>query len=221
MKIKSTAVVTAAGMLVAVAFLAGCGPKHSGALTARTTPATPAAAPTTAATPTASPTPTVKDLTAGNCTMFTKDDAVSLIGAVNGTNKAIEIGTDGGTKIDVCSYLDLASLTTVKGVSYAVVRFDSDTTAFSEAQKVQTEMLSDANEHNWPVQSITATVPNAGQVLGGYGTKTEEGVTFTIAVVGTNVGPYLVVALGASTEGATNAENYALSVFTKLAAASS
>ena len=50
-------------------------------------------------------------------------------------------------------------------------------------------------------------------MLGGYGTKTEQGVSFTIAVVGTNVGPYLVVALGGSTVSADNAKKFALSVF--------
>ncbi len=37
--------------------------------------------------------------------------------------------------------------------------------------------------------------------------------------MGTNVGPYLVAALGASTESADNAKNFALNVFQALAAA--
>jgi Mn2+/Fe2+ NRAMP family transporter len=53
-------------------------------------------------------------------------------------------------------------------------------------------------------------------VLGGTGTKTEQGVTTTIAVVGTNVGPYLVAALGGSTVNTANAEKYAIAVFQAL-----
>src|SRR6185369_10556432 len=121
-----------------------------------------------------------------------RDQAVSLLGAVSGNNTALDINTGGGTKIDACSYLNIAGLQSIQGLSYAVVRFDSDATAFAAAQQVQTEMLGDAAEHDWPVQSLTTAVPGAGQVLGGYGTKTDEGVTYTIAVVGTNVGPYLV-----------------------------
>jgi hypothetical protein len=207
-------IATVAACVVAVSvFLAGCGSKTAnttgGPTSSATTPA--AAAPTT---------PTVKDQTPGNCTMYTKDSATKLIGPPNLTNKAIDINTDGGTAIDKCSYINLQG-TSVKGVSYAVVKFDSDTTAYSEAQKVQTEMLSDAGEHQWAVQNLTAPIPGAGPLLGGYGTKTEQGVTFTIAVVGTNVGPYLVVALGASTNDVAGAENYALSVFTALASAAS
>jgi hypothetical protein len=212
MRMRSIA--TIATCLVAVSvLLAGCGPKTAARSTGPTNgPATTAAAPTT---------PAVKDLTPGNCTLYTKDSASKLIGGVNFTNNALDINTDGGTAIDKCSYINLQGTSSIRGVSYAVVRFDSAATAFSEAQKVQTEMLSDANEHQWPVQGLTTPVPGAGQLLGGYGTKNDQGVTFTIAVVGTNVGPYLVAALGASTNDVSGAENYALSVFTALAAATS
>jgi hypothetical protein len=194
-------------------FLAGCGSKTANTTGGPTSSATTSAA----AAPT---TPTVKDLTPGNCTMYTKDSATKLIGGVNLTNNALDINTDGGTAIDKCSYINLQGMS-VKGVSYAVVKFDSGATAYSEAQKVQTEMLSDAGEHQWAVQNLTAPIPGAGPLLGGYGTKVDEGVTFTIAVVGTNVGPYLVVALGASTNDVAGAENYALTVFTALAGAAS
>jgi hypothetical protein len=107
----------------------------------------------------------------------------------------------------------------LQGVSYAVVRFDSVGTAFKEAQKVQTTMLGSAAEHSWSVQSLTTPAPGAGQVLGGYGTKTDDGLTYTIAVVGTNVGPYLVAALGASTESADNAKKLALTLFQALSSA--
>jgi hypothetical protein len=211
---KSIATV-AAGLVALSIALAGCGPDNKTTSDGPTNPAATVA-------PTAAPTtPTVKDLTPGNCTMYTKDSATQLIGPPNLTNNAIDINTDGGTAIDKCSYINLQGTQSVKGVSYAVVKFDSDTTAFTEAQKVQTEMLSDAGEHQWPVQTLTAPIPGAGQLLGGYGTKVDQGVTFTIAVVGTNVGPYLVVALGASTNDVAGAENYALSVFTSLAAAAS
>jgi hypothetical protein len=206
MRTRSLATIAAAALL-----LAGCGPT--------TTPT--ADGPTASENrPTASstPSPTVKDLTPGNCTIYPKASAVSLIGGVNMNNKAIDIGTDGGTKIDTCSYLDLKGSSDIQGVSYAVVRFDSGATAYTEATKVRTEMLGDANEHDWAVQSLTAPVPGAGPLLGGYGSKTDSGVTFTIAVVGTNVGPYLVVALGASSESADNAKNFALAVFQALAA---
>ena len=226
MRIRSTTVIRATGLVVALAVIAGCSANHAAA-TGQPTSAVAIGQPTSAATPaalptaTASPTSDVKNLAPGNCTMFAKADAVTLIGSVNGTNKALDIGTDGGTKIDVCSYLDLKGGTDIQGISYAVVRFDSDTTAFSEAQKVQTEMLSSASANNWPVQSLTTAVQGAGTVLGGYGTKTDEGVTFTIAVVGTNVGPYLVAALGASTESADNAKKFALTLFQALATATS
>jgi hypothetical protein len=36
-------------------------------------------------------------------------------------------------------------------------------------------MLDSASENNWPVQSLVSPVPGAGQVLGGYGTKDEDG----------------------------------------------
>jgi hypothetical protein len=110
MRIKSTTVITVTGLVVALAFIAGCSPKHAAAGRQPTSAATPAALPTA----TASPTPAVKDLAPGNCTTFAKADAVTLIGAVNGTNKAFDIGTDGGTKIDVCSYLDLEGPTDIQ-----------------------------------------------------------------------------------------------------------
>jgi hypothetical protein len=215
MSIRSKIVVTAVGIVVASAFLTGCGPKRA---------AKPAGQPTTAATlasPTAS-TPAsraVHDLTPGNCTIYTKADAVKLLGAVNINNKALDIKTDGGTKIDECSYLDLQGSQDLQGVSYAVVRYDSAATAFAEAKKVQTEMLGSAAGNNWSVQSLTTPAPGAGPVLGGYGTKTDQGIPATIAVVGTNVGPYLVVALGASTESADNAKKFALTLFQALSSA--
>ena len=104
-------------------------------------------------------------------------------------------------------------------MSYAVVRYDSAATAFAEAKKVQTTMLGSAADHKWSVQSLTTPVPGAGQMLGGYGTKNEDGITVTIAVVGTNVGPYLVAALGGSTESVSSAKTLALTVFTALASA--
>jgi hypothetical protein len=213
MRTRSISVATA-GIAVAVLLLAGCGP------TTPTVdgPTAPASKP--AAAPAPSPTATVKDLTAGNCTMYTKDSAAKLIGPVNLNNKALDINTGSGTKIDVCSYLSLQG-STLQGISYAVVRFDSAATAYAQAQSVRTEMLTDANEHDFQPQPLTAQVPGAGPLLGGYGTKTNDGVTYTIAVVGTNVGPYLVVALGASTLGADKAENFALTSFQALAAASS
>jgi hypothetical protein len=199
-------------VVAVTAFLAGCGPKNSTATQGPTggIPSAPVAAPA------AIPTPTVKDVTPGNCTLYTKADATKLVGPSN-PNPNLEIKTNGGQKIDVCSYLNLKSLQDIVGTSYAVVRYGDDTTAFNNAKAVQAEMLTDANEHQWAVQPITATVPNAGQLLGGYGTKVDQGISFTIAVVGTNVGPYLVVALGASTEGVAGAENYALTVFTQIA----
>jgi hypothetical protein len=212
MRMRSIATVAACVVTVSV-FLAGCSKTANttgGPTTGATTPA--AAAPTT---------PTVKDLTPGNCTMYTKDSATQLIGGVNFTNNALDINTGSGTAIDKCSYINLQGTQSIKGVSYAVVKFDSDATAFSAAQQVQTEMLGDANEHKWAVQQLTAPIPNAGPLLGGYGTKNDQGVTFTIAVVGTNVGPYLVVALGATSNDVAGAENDALAVFTALAAATS
>ena len=205
MRMKSMVVAAVA----VTALLAGCGPKNA---PTGGGPTTGGAAP---ATSTAAAAPAVKDLTPGNCTLYTKASATKLSGAVNDTNKLLDIGTDGGTKIDNCSYLNLRG-TTVEGVTYAVVRYDSAATAFAEAQKVQTEMLGDAAQHDWPVQTLTTPAPGAGQVLGGYGTKTEQGVPFTIAVVGTNVGPYLVAALGGSTVSADNAKKYALAVFQAL-----
>jgi len=211
---RLTGTVLVAGLAVASALLAGCGPKDAVASGQPTTGATPAAP----ATSSAAAAPAVKDVTPGNCTLYTKAQAVQLIGAVNDNNKSLDIGTDGGTKIDVCAYLYIAG-GTVQGVSYAVVRYDSAATAFAEAQKVQTEMLGSAAANNWPVQTLTTPVPGAGQLLGGYGTKNDGGFTATIAVVGTNVGPYLVAALGASTVGADNAKKFALTLFQALAVA--
>ena len=165
------------------------------------------------------PRPAVKDIPAGNCTVYPKASAVKLLGGVNNNNKALDIGTDGGTKIDLCSYLYLKGTQDLQGVSYAVVRYDSGATAFAEAQKVQTTMLGSAADNNWPVQSLTTPAPGAGPVLGGFGTKTDEDIPYTMAVVGTNVGPYLVVALGASTESADNAKSFALQLFQALSAA--
>jgi len=211
MTTRSLAVLVAAALL-----LAGCGPTTTPAASAPTGSGAP---PVTSTTP--APSPVVRDLTPGNCTMYPKSSAVSLLGGVNMNNKALDIGTDGGTKIDVCSYLDTKGLTDIQGISYAVVRFDSPATAYTEATKVQTEMLGDAAEHDWAVQSLTAPVPGAGPLLGGTGTKNDSGVTYTIAVVGTNVGPYLVAALGASTESPDNAKKFALAVFQALAAGAS
>jgi hypothetical protein len=205
----------AACVVAASALLVGCGPKDA---PASGQPATGAAA---AASPTPSPSPVqaVKDLTPGNCTLYTKDKAVGLLGGVNMNNKALDINTGAGTKIDVCSYLYLKGVSDLQGTTYGVAKFDSAASAFAAAQQLQTEMLGDAAEHNWPVQTLTTPAPGSGQVLGGYGTKTEQGVTFTIAVVGTNVGPYLVAALGASSESPDNAKKFALSVFSALSAA--
>jgi hypothetical protein len=225
MRMRPMATVAAACVVAASAFLAGCGPKSAPALGRPTTGPTLAATPSTSAPATSAPatsapaTPAVKDLNPGNCTIYAKADAVKLLGGVNLNNKALDIGTDGGTKIDLCSYLDLKGQTDLQGVSYAVVRYDSAATAFTEAKKVKATMLSSAAEHNWPVQSLTTPAPGAGQVLGGYGTKTEQGLTFTIAVVGTNVGPYLVAALGGSTESVANAKKFALTVFAALSSA--
>jgi hypothetical protein len=210
MRIRSMAVL--AVCVVASTVLTGCGPTDTPTGGGPTTG--PARAPAPPATSSAAALP-VKDLTPGNCTLYPKASAVALLGAVNNTNKALDIGTDGGVKIDTCSYLDLRG-TSVEGISYAVVRYDSAATAFAEAQKVQTEMLGDAADHSWPVQSLTTPAAGAGPVLGGTGTKTEQGVTFTIAVVGTNVGPYLVAALGGSTVGTARAESFALAVFQAL-----
>jgi hypothetical protein len=215
MRVRSMAM-AAACALAACALLAGCGPKAAPASGGG--PAT-GAAPAASPTPAVSPTPVVKDLTPGNCTIYTKADATTLLGGVNMNNKALDIGTDGGTKIDLCSYIDLKGPQDIEGVSYAVVRYDSPATAFAEAKKVQSTMLESATEHDWPVQGLTTPAPGAGQVLGGYGTKTDQGVTYTIAVVGTNVGSYLVVALGASSASPDNAKKFALTVFQALSSA--
>jgi hypothetical protein len=206
---KSTAVATVIGFTVVVLVAAGCGPKKTPQ--AQNTPST-----SSSSSPSGSPSPTVKDLQVGNCSMYTKEEAIKLLGGVNLNNNKLNINTDGGKTIDICSHLYLVGLQSLSGVTYAVVKYDSGATAFAEAQKVRTEMLSDAAEHDWPVQSLTTPVPGAGPLLGGYGTKNEQGLTYTIAVVGTNVGPYLVAALGASTDSAENAKRYALTVFTAL-----
>jgi hypothetical protein len=223
MNVTSKTLTTAVVAVVTAAFLAGCGPKNNTVKTANTVPVipatTPATTPPTAAGP--SPTATVKTLTAGNCTLYSKSDAVSLIGGVNFANPALTVNTAGGQKIDVCSYLDLNGAADIQGVSYAVVLYDSSTTAFAKAKQVQAEMLSDASEHSWAVQSLTTPVPGAGPLLGGTGTKTDHGITYTIAVVGTNVGSYLVVALGASTRSPAAAKNFALSLFQALSATAS
>lgn len=217
MRMRSMAIVAAAGVALASAFLAGCGPKGVAGPGRPTTAGTPV----TSSTPSAPATPAIKDLTAGNCTLYPKADAVKLLGAVNLNNKALDIGTDGGVKIDECSYIDLKNTQGLEGVSYAVVRYDSAATAFAKAQKVQAEMLGSAAQNNWPVQSLTTPAPGAGKVLGGYGSKTDLGITYTIAVVGTNVGPYLVAALGASTESTDNAKRFALTLFEALSSATS
>jgi hypothetical protein len=222
MRMRSMAIAAAAGVVVASAFLAGCGPKDAPPPGGPTTGATPTAAPGSP-TPSAPATRAVKDLSPGNCTIYPKADAVKLLGGVTMNNKALDIGTDGGTKIDECSYIDLKGRQDLQGVSYVVVRYDSAATAFAEAQKAQITMLGSAAGNNWPVQSLTTPVPGAGQVLGGYGSKTEPdlGITYTIAVVGTNVGPYLVAALGASTASADNAKRFALTLFQALSSAAS
>jgi hypothetical protein len=221
---RTTSKVTriAAGVVALSAVLAGCGPKKSADPAPSTTVVTPGVPPvpsTSSTHPSTSPPQTLRQLTPGNCTTYTKADAVKLLGGVNINNKSLDIKTDGGSMIDACSYLDLKGSTDLQGVSYALVRYDSAATAFAKAQKVQSEMLGDAAEHKWQVQSLTTRVPGAGPVLGGYGVKTDLGVQHTIAVVGTNVGSYLVVALGASTENAGNAKDFAVKLFQALSAA--
>jgi hypothetical protein len=198
--------------VVTSSVLAGCGPTDTTTGGGPTTSAAAARGPAKT-TPAAAP---VKDLTPGNCTLFPKASAVALLGAVNDTNPRLEIGTGGGTKIDVCSYLNFKGGADLVGTTYGVVRFDTPAAAFAAAQQVQTDMLGSAADHNWAVQPIASPAPGAGPLLGGAGTKTEQGVTYTIAVVGTNVGPYLVAALGASTESADHAKKYALTVFQAL-----
>jgi hypothetical protein len=213
MSVRSLAAVAAA--CVTSVLLAACGPTDNPPPEQPTTGNTTAAA----ASPTAAAA-AVKDLTPGNCTVYPKAEAVTLLGGVNMNNTALDIGTDGGTKIDVCSYINLKGTSDLQGVSYAVVRYDSPATAFAQAQKVRGEMLETASDQDWAVQPLlTTSVPGMGQVLGGYGTKTESGLTYTIAVVGTNVGPYLVADLGASTESPDNAKSLALALFKALSAA--
>ncbi len=215
MRNRSTNIVAAACVAGALALLTGCGSKVTHTQGQPTSVATPSAS----LTPSSATTNAGKDLTPGNCTLYTKTNAVKLLGGVSVNNNAIDIKTDGGKKIDVCSYIDLKSMHDLQGVSYAVVRYDSAATAFAEAKKLRTTMLSSAGEQNWPVNSLTTSAPGAGQVLGGYGTKTMDGVTFTMAVVGTNVGPYLVASLGASTESVGNAKKLALTLFQALSSA--
>lgn len=217
MKARSIAVMGVC-LAMAAAALGGCGPKTT-PRSAAPTQGGALPAPAATATTSAPAAQAAKDLTPGNCTLYTKADAVKLLGGVNMNNKAIDIKTGGGKKIDVCSYLYLKGVSDLQGVSYGVVRFDSPDTAFAKAKDVRVEMLGDAAEHNWAVEPLTTPVPGAGQLLGGSGTKTDNGITYTIAVVGTNVGPYLVVALGASTESAGNAKKLALTVFQSLASA--
>jgi hypothetical protein len=217
MKTQSMAAVAACAVMASVA-LAGCGPKTAPVSGGPTSGATSAALPATPA-PSTTAALAVKDLTPGNCTIYPKADAVKLLGGVNMNNKSLDIGTDGGKKIDVCSYIDLKGASDIQGVSYAVVRYDSPAVAFAEAKKVRVEMLGSAAQNNWPVQSLTTPAPGAGQVLGGFGTRADGGITYTIAVVGTNVGPYLVAALGASDESAANAKAFALKVFQALSSA--
>jgi hypothetical protein len=215
MRTRPKAAVAAVWVAAAAVILAGCSSSSA------TAPAPPKTGEAPAASPAASPTPTtqaVKDLTPGNCTMYPKDQAVSLLGGVNDTNPLLQVNTDGGTKIDTCSYLNIKGVQGIEGTSYGVVRFDSPATAFSEAQKLEATMLDSATEHDWAPQPLTAPAPGAGQLLGGFGTKTDQGVTYTLAVVGTNVGPYLVAALGASTQSPDQAKNYALKVFSALSA---
>jgi len=212
MSVRSLAAVAAACVTSVV--LAACGPTDNPTAEQPTPGNTTAAA----ASPTAAAA-AVKDLTPGNCTVYPKANAVSLLGGVNVNNTALDIPTGDGQKIDLCSYIYLKGQADLQGFSYGVVRFDSAATAFAQAQKVQSEMLDSASENNWPVQSLVSPVPGAGQVLGGYGTKDEDGLTTTLAVVGTNVGPYLVAVIGASTESPDNAKNFALTVFKAVAAA--
>jgi hypothetical protein len=207
--------VAIAALVAAAAVLTGCGPTN--------TPPDPGGSGTAAAPATSQPpaTQAVRDLTPGNCTLYPTASATQLLGGVTANNKLLDINTDGGTKIDTCSYLNLKGLQDIEGTSYAVVRYDSAATAFAEVQKVRSSMLDSADDHDWAVQSLTAPAPGAGPLLGGFGSKTEDqyGVTYTIAVVGTNVGPYLVAALGASTENADNAKGFALKVFQALSSA--
>jgi hypothetical protein len=206
----------AAVCIAVAAVLAGCGPKTTPVSGGPTLKATPAAAPADSAT-SAPAAPAVKDLSPGNCTLYTKADAVKLLGGVNMNNKALDIGTDGGKKIDLCSYINLKGASDLQGVSYAVVRYDTPAKAFAEAKKVRAEMLDSGHVNNWSVQ--VTPVAGSGQLLSGYGTKSDNGMTYTIAVVGTNVGPYLVVALGASNESAGNAKSLALKLFQALSSA--
>jgi hypothetical protein len=207
------AVATLACFAMASLILAGCGPKTPHAGGQQTGAPQPGSTATTG-----TPAPVVKDVPVGNCTVYQKAEATKLLGGVNVNNKALEIGTDGGTKIDVCSYINLKNLQDLEGLSYGVVRYDSPATAFAKAKIVQTQMLGSAADHNWSVQSLITPPSGAGQLLGGIGTKNDNGLTYTIAVVGTNVGPYLVTALGASTESPDHAKNIALKVFQALSA---
>jgi hypothetical protein len=197
--------------------LAGCGPTKRPTANGQPTGAA-SPAPSAPASPAGSPVPAVKDIPAGNCTLYTKADAIKLMGGANGANKALDLKTGGGTRIDECSYLYSPAMTTIQGITYGVVRYDSAATAAAKAKQLQVDMLGSAASNNWSVQSLIPAVPGAGQVRGGFGTKTEDGITFTMAVVGTNVGPYLVAALGASTVSEANAKKFSLAVFQSLVA---
>jgi hypothetical protein len=212
MRTRTFAVLTCLAVL-----LAGCGPTKRPTANGQATGAA-STAPSAPASPAGSPVPVVKDIPAGNCTLYTKADAVKLMGGANGANKALNLPTAGGTRIDQCSYLYSPGMTSIQGITYAVVRYDSAATASAKVQQLQVAMLGSAASNNWPVQPLITPVPGAGQVRGGFGSKTEDGVTFTMAVIGTNVGPYLVAALGASTVSEANAKKYSLTVFQSLAA---
>src|SRR5262245_37643130 len=114
MSVRPLAAVAAA--CVTSVLLAACGPTDNPTTDSTTT----AAAPATSAAPAA--TQAVKDLTPGNCTVYPKANAVSLLGGVNLNNTALDIPTDGGAKIDQCSYLYLKGQADLQGFSYAVVR---------------------------------------------------------------------------------------------------
>jgi hypothetical protein len=204
---RSTSVI-AVGLVAAAAMLAGCGPKA-------------APAPTNSGTTGPTATPAVKALAPGNCTYFTNDDAATLIGSVNDTNPLVDINTAGGETIDLCFYGNLnIPGHSFQGFSYGIVKYDSDTTAQAKLQALEAEMLSDASEHDWPVTGLTlpngGSLPPTGPVLGGYGTKTDNGLTYTLAVIGTNVGPYLVATIAGSTTDADTAKGYAQTVLATL-----
>jgi hypothetical protein len=204
MRARSITILVAVPLTVA-ALLAGCGPK-------------PAAAPGPSATGSTTAAATVKVLNPGNCTLYSKDQATALLGVVNDTNPLIPINTAGGQQIDVCFYGDLG-VPTVRGVGYAVVQYDSAATAQSMLAQVKSDMLDSASSHDWQVTGLTVPTTGTGPVLGGYGTKSEDGIDFTLAVVGTNVGPYLVAVDSGSTVSAAEAQQNAVAVLQALLAA--